>query len=107
MSRPAEVRKFNLAAERSDLFDGRQFGQDKVMRGSLRQVAASGAVIGIIVARQRVFMLIRIGTLVVIVARALAMMVMPGMIRELMTSMVVGRPMRVSPRCKQTVRQMQ
>ena len=50
MCRPAELRKFKPAAERSDLFDGRQFGQDKVMRGSLRQVAASGAVFGIIVA---------------------------------------------------------
>lgn len=52
------------------------------------------------------FMLFRFSTLIVVVARALAMMVMPGMLRGLMTSMVL-RPMRMSPRRKQTVPQVQ
>ena len=53
------------------------------------------------------FMLVRLGTLRVVVARALAMMAMPGMLRGLMTSMLLRRTMRMSPRRKQTVRQMQ
>ena len=53
------------------------------------------------------FMLVWISTLIVVVARALAMMVMPGMLRGLMTSMVLRRSMRMSPRRKQTVRQVQ
>lgn len=52
------------------------------------------------------FMLIRVSTLLVVVARGLAMMVMRGMFRRLMTSMVL-RSMRMSPRRKQTVRQVQ
>jgi len=35
MSPLAQLRKFTLAAERSDLLDGRQLGQGKVMRGGL------------------------------------------------------------------------
>jgi hypothetical protein len=63
-------------------------------------------VVRIIVARERMFMLVRLGTLILVVARTLAMMVMPSMLRGLMTSMVL-RPMRMSPRCKQTVGQVQ
>ena len=42
-------------------------------------------------------MLIRARTLILAVAGTLAMMVMPGMLRGLMASMVVGWPVRVSP----------
>ena len=48
-----------------------------------------------------------LSTLIVVVVRALAMMAMPGMLRGLLTGMVLGRPMRMSPRRKQTVRQVQ
>ena len=65
-------------------------------------MTAGCAVVCIIVARERMFMLFWLGTLILVVARALAMMVMPSMLRGLMTSMVL-RPMRMSPRCKQTV----
>jgi hypothetical protein len=104
MSRLSELGKFKPAAERSDLFDGRKLRQDKLMRGGLGQVTAGCAMVGIIVIGQRMFMLIGISTLILLVASAFAMM--RGMLPGLMTSMVL-RPVRVSPRRKQTIGQVQ
>ena len=52
-------------------------------------------------------MLIGISTLILVVARTLAMVVMSGMLRGLMASMVLRRAVRMSPGGKQTVGQMQ
>lgn len=106
MSRRTELGEFERAAEWSDLFDGREFRQDKMMRRGLGKVAASGTMVGIVMPRQGMFMLFRLSTLIVVVARALGMMVMAGMLRGMMISMVF-RPMRVSPGRKQAISQMQ
>lgn len=65
--------------------------------------------VGIVVTGQSGFMIGRLIALVVTMAGALAMMVvMPGMFRGLMASMMrMPRLMRMPPRCKQTVRQVQ
>ena len=64
--------------------------------------------VGIVVTGESGFMIGRLIALVVTMAGALAMMVMAGMFRGLIASMMhMCRPMRMPPRCKQTVRQVQ
>ena len=99
MSRSAEVGELKSAAERRDPFDGRQLEQDKLMNRGLSYVTAGGAMV-VVMTWQRMFMLRGVGALSVLVASALAKLVMGGMLRDVM-------PMRMGPRCQQTVRQVQ
>ena len=92
MGRLAELSQFHAAAERRDLFDRRQLDQDKLVDRRLCQVAASGAVIGIVLARERMILLVRI----VMVMAAFTVMVVAGM-RFGLLSCAVRVDMRMSP----------
>ena len=83
---------------KSDLFRRGQRDQNKLVRDGLGQVPAGGAVIGIVVAGERGFA-VGGGGFVVVVG-AFAMMVMAGMLRDLVASVVVlCRTMRMSASC--------
>jgi len=91
----SERSHYHAAAERRDLFDRRQLDQDKLVDRRLCQVAASGAVIGIVLARERMILLFGLVRIVMVMA-AFTVMVVAGMGLGLLGS-AVRVEMRMSP----------
>lgn len=79
------------------------------MGGCLGQVAAGGAVVGIVVSRERVFALCGSGSVMVVIGTfAMMMVVMALMLGNLLANLaIMHAPVRMAPSCQQTVSQVQ
>ena len=78
------------------------------MIGGLGQMAASSAVVGIVVTWKGRLVRCRLGGFVMSMVGAVAVMMMLGGLHSLMASMVlIARPVRMASRSKQTVGQVQ
>lgn len=107
MSGVASLHFFQMESEKRDRFYGRLDDEGELMCGSLSQMAASGAVVGVLMIWLRMFAFRRSGILFV-VSTVVMMMVVASMLSDLMAIMVATRQIvRMTSRCKQTVSQMQ
>jgi hypothetical protein len=94
----APLQGLETRGNKRDLFSRGQRDYRELVRNCLSQMSASGTVIGIVVAGERRLVVSRL--VVALAGGGLAMMMMAGMLRNLMASVVVlCRAMRMSANC--------